>query len=180
MVKTPELSDEQKLAELERQKKQEEWQREQEKKSPYRANWAQYNLEHTMELMSLTAKAPKARMILDFLTQQMDTQNAVICSYRVLEEVIGVSSETIRKNLKILRDGGFIATFKSGTSNVYAVNDSIYWKSYGKNIWQSKFPANVILSLSEQDKETQQKVMKEKLTAVNMKPEKPTKKKKGA
>ena len=116
----------------------------------------------------LALKYPKARAILDFLVQQMDNHNAVMCSYKVLSEMLDVSSETIRRSIKVLKEKGFIAVFKSGASNVYAVNDDLYWKSYGKNIWQSKFPANVVLSLSEQDKELQQKVMKERLTAVSL------------
>ena len=100
-------------------------------------------------------KHPKAAAIISFLVDQMDNHNAVMCSYKVLEEVLGVSSETIRRNIKILKENGYIAVLKSGTSNVYAVNDSIFWKSWGNNKQYSKFPANIILSLSEQEKDYQ-------------------------
>ena len=167
-IRIPELSDEQKMEELKRQEAAEIAEQERKKKSPYKGNWSQYNLQHTKEMMWLALKHPGARAILDFLVEQMDTQNAVMCSYKVMQEVLGVSSDTVRRSIKVLKEKGFIAVFKSGTSNVYAVNDNLYWKSYGKNIWQSKFPANVVLSLSEQDRDTQQKIMQDKLKSISI------------
>lgn len=124
------------------------------KNSPFN-RWTQYNNEHTKEMMWLALKHPKAHAILLFLVDQMDNFNAVMCSYQVLQEVIDVSAETIRKNIKVLKDNGYIAVLKSGTSNVYAINDSVYWKSWGNKKQYSKFPANVVLALSEQEKEYQ-------------------------
>lgn len=122
-----------------------------EKQSPF-SRWTQYNNEHTKELMWLALKHPKAHAILLFLVDQMDEYNAVMCSYQVLQEILDVSKDTIRLNIKVLKEHGFIAVLKSGTSNVYAINDSVYWKSWGNNKRYSKFPANVVLALSEQDK----------------------------
>jgi len=127
---------------------------ESEKNSPF-SKWTQYNNERTRELMWLTLNYPKAQAILFFLVDQMDNYNAVMCSYQVLQEVLKVSKDTVRKNIKILKDNGFIAILKSGTSNIYAINDSIYWKSWGNNKKYSKFPANIVLSLSEQEKNYQ-------------------------
>lgn len=124
------------------------------KNSPF-SRWTQYNNEHTKEMMWLALKHPKAHAILLFLVDQMDNFNAVMCSYQVLQEVLEVSSETIRKNIKVLKDNGYIAILKSGTSNVYAINDSVYWKSWGNRKKYSKFPANVVLTLSEQEKSYQ-------------------------
>ncbi|GAA6270710.1 hypothetical protein F130042H8_37710 [Enterocloster alcoholdehydrogenati] len=67
-----------------------------------------------------------------------------------------MSYATVARNLKLLRDKGFITILKSGNSNVYAINDSVYWKSWGDKKQYSKFPANVILALSEQDEEYRQ------------------------
>lgn len=127
---------------------------ERDKKSPF-SRWTQFNNEHTKELMWLAIKHPKAHAILYFLIDQMDDYNAVMCSYRVLEEVLCVGHATIARNIKVLKDNGFIAIFKSGTSNVFAVNDKVYWKSWGNNRKYSKFPANVVLALSEQEEDYQ-------------------------
>lgn len=155
----------------ERQKQLEQEEREQQesekrdKNSPF-SRWTQYNNEHTKELMWLTLNHPKAQALLLFLVDQMDNYNAVMCSYQVLQEVLSISKDTVRRNIKILKDNGFIAILKSGTSNVYAVNDSVYWKSWGNKKQYSKFPANVVLALSEQEKNYQLEVKKHKEISV--------------
>ena len=138
------------LNQLEQEEKKEQEKLKREKNSPF-SRWTQYNNEHTKELMWLTLNHPKAHAILLFLVDQMDNYNAIMCSYQVLQEVLDVAKDTVRRNIKILKDNGFIAVLKSGASNVYAINDSIYWKSWGNRKQYSKFPANVVLALSEQD-----------------------------
>lgn len=135
---------------LQAQEKAEADARKRAKNSPF-SRWTQFNNEHTKELMWLALKHPKAHAILYFLVDQMDEYNAVMCSSKVLEEVLGVSRQTVSKNVKLLKENGYIAVLKSGTSNVYAINDTVYWKSWGNNKRYSKFPANVVLTLSEQD-----------------------------
>lgn len=138
---------ERQLAEAEKEKEEA---KRRERQSPF-SRWTQFNNEHTKELMWLAMKHPKAHSILYFLVDQMDEYNAVMCSYKVLEEVLETSKATIQRNLQVLKNSGFIAVLKSGTSNVYAINDKVYWKSWGNNRKYSKFPANVVLALSEQD-----------------------------
>jgi len=120
------------------------------KKSSYQ-KWAQLNLDYTRELMELSMKNGLSHALLYFLVEQMDELNAVMISSKVLEEFTGKSRQTISRALKVLKDKGFIAVFKSGNSNIYAINDKIYWKSYGKNRKFSKFPANIVLTASEQE-----------------------------
>lgn len=145
---------EERMKELQKIEKAEQDTLKRDKNSPF-SRWTQYNNEHTKEMMWLALKHPKAHAILLFLVDQMDNFNAVMCSYQVLQEVLEVSSETIRKNIKVLKNNGYIAILKSGTSNVYAINDSVYWKSWGNKKQYSKFPANVVLALSEQEKNYQ-------------------------
>ena len=80
----------------------------------------------------------------------MDNYNAVMCSHTVIMEVLGVSRQTVSKAITVLKDRGFIAVYKSGTSNVYTINDNVFWKSWGKNRKYCKFPANIVLAESEQ------------------------------
>jgi len=120
------------------------------KKSSYQ-KWAQLNLDYTRELMDLSLKNGLSHALLYFLVEQMDELNAVMVSSKVLEEYTGKSRQTISRALKVLKDKGFIAVYKSGSSNVYSINDKIYWKTYGDKRKFSKFPANVILSASEQE-----------------------------
>ena len=153
------------------EQKSEKKAKKQAQKSTY-TRWTQFNNEHTKELMWLAINEPRANALLFFLVDQMDSYNAVMCSYKVIEEVLGISTPTVTRAIKVLKEKGFIAVLKSGTSNVYAVNDKIYWKSWSNNRKYSKFPANVILALSEQDIAYQQKVMAKKLKEVVV-PEEP-------
>lgn len=139
---------------LREQEKHEEEARRREKNSPF-GRWTQYNNEHTKEMMWLALKHPKAHAILLFLVDQMDNYNAVICSMQVLQEVLGIGRTTASNAIKVLKENGFIAVLKSGTSNVYAINDSVYWKSWSNRKQYSKFPANIVLALSEQEKQYQ-------------------------
>src|SRR5690625_7587873 len=76
-----------------------------------------------------------------------------MCSYKVLQEQFSVSSDTIRRAIKLLREKQYIDVYKSGTSNVYAVNKQIAWNSWGSNFKHGKFSANIILSDNEQEKD---------------------------
>ena len=148
------VSFEERKRQIEIEKKVENELRKREKNSPF-SRWTQFNNEHTKELMLLAIKYPKAHAILYFLVDQMDNYNACICSTIVIQEVLGVSRQTISKNIKILKDLGFLAVFKSGNANVYTVNDKVYWKSWRNNRQYSKFPANIVLAMFEQDEQYQ-------------------------
>jgi len=119
--------------------------------------WTQYSKEHASELISLAIDYPKAHAILIFLVDHMAEYNAVMCSYQALMEVLCISKATVQRNLQVLKDNGFITILKSGTSNVYAINDQPFWKSWGDKLNFAKFPANVILSLSEQEESYQER-----------------------
>ena len=144
-------------SQLDAEKKAEEERQQREQRSPF-GRWTQFNNEHTKELMWLALKHPKAHAILLFLVDQMDNYNAVMCSYQVIQEVLGISRATASAAVRVLRENGFIAVLKSGTSNVYAINDTVYWKSWGNKKQYSKFPANIILSVSEQEQSIQAQI----------------------
>ena len=88
----------------------------------------------------------------------MDHYNAVICSYKVLQEVFGYSRVTISEAIKLLKKYKYIDTKKSGTSNIYMVNKYLYWNSWGTNFAYAEFDAKVIISTSEQDEDTTSEV----------------------
>jgi Trp operon repressor len=125
-----------------------------EKNSPYK-RWAQYNLEHTPRMMELALTNSKAYAILLFLVDQMDEYNAVICSQQTIQELLEISKATVIRGVNTLKNGGFLTVLKSGKSNIYTINDTVYWKSWGKNKRYSKFPANVVITESEQEENTQ-------------------------
>lgn len=153
-LKSSEVSFKQRSEQLVVEDKKKALKEKEERNSPY-IRWTQFNLAHTKEMMWLSLKYPKAQAILYFLVDQMDQYNAVMISYRVIKELLGISQVTVARSIKTLKDKGFITILKSGTNNVYAINDSVYWKSWSNNKKYSRFPANVVISLDEQDIEYQ-------------------------
>ncbi len=124
--------------------------RERAKKSPYK-NFVQVNKDAYKVEDWILAKSPKAYRVFKFLVNNMDNYNAVVCSNKVLQDTFGVSKPTITRAIKLLKDKQYIDIYKSGTSNVYAVNKQIVWNSWGTNYDIAKFGANIVLSASEQE-----------------------------
>lgn len=129
------------------------------KKSPFRI-WTQQNNDKEAQKIRywLMKKSTTAYCIMDFLASKMDHYNAVICSYKVLQEVFGYSRVTISEAIKLLKKYKYIDTKKSGTSNIYMVNKYLYWNSWGTNFAYAEFDAKVIISTSEQDEDTTSEV----------------------
>jgi biotin operon repressor len=136
--------------ELEKMAEAEKEQREREKKSPYR-DWYQFNREYAKEMRWLAKKHPSAQVLLLFLLEKMDRHNALMCSYQVLQEALGMSRQTIANAVKILKTHNFITVLKSGGSNIYVVNKQLAWSSWGTNYSYAEFDARIIVSKSEQE-----------------------------
>lgn len=128
-------------------------------------NTKQNTLQHLMQINSeipaYIAKFykmnPHALDILLFLINHMDGTNAVICSQVLLMDYFGLSRSTVVKCVQDLKEHGLICIAKTGSSNVYYLNDDLEWTSYDTNHKHCKFLANVILSYSEQEKTNYQK-----------------------
>lgn len=144
------LSFEERKNQLEEQDKREKEARERAKKSPF-DNFVQVNKDYYKAEDWLMAKSPIAYRIFKFLINNMDNYNAVICSYQVLIETFDISQVTVARAIKLLKEKKYIEVYKTGTSNVYAVNKNIVWQSWGTNYDKAKFGANIILSESEQE-----------------------------
>lgn len=115
-------------------------------------DYAQLNLKHIEYLISLNRLNPNALSIFLFILKNMDCYNALVCSQAMLMEYFSLSRSTINRCIADLKKHGFIYITKTGSSNVYLANDNLVWKSPEPSINCCKFPANVILSLSEQDR----------------------------
>lgn len=133
--------------------------------SPF-ARFYQVNKDKSEYLRSCLKENPKALEILFFIFDHMDNYNALICSYTVFQEAIGASRPTVARCIKYLREHGFIYVYKSGISNVYVANKELVWNSWGNNIKYCEFPANVLLSSSEQEK--QLNVIQKKVNTLSL------------
>lgn len=154
----------------EEQKLEEEYQQRQ-KNSPYQ-RWIQMNKDAWKAEDWLMGKSPIAYRILRFLMTNMDSYNAVMCSYQVMQEQFKVSKTTITRAIRLLKEKQYIDVYKSGTSNIYAINKQIAWNSWGNNFKYGKFGANIILSESEQEQQTQKKIKAERHKEVKLKDDK--------
>ena len=145
----------------------------QKKNSPF-AHWLQVNnSDDAYKAESwLMRKSPIGYMILRFLAKEMDNYNAIICSFKVMEEALGYSRAALSKAISILKEHHYIDVKKSGTSNVYLINKELYWKSWGTNYKYAEFGTKIIISESEQETEGKEKikstVKSTKMTSLNI------------
>lgn len=151
------------LAEMDR-RDQEELRRE--RKSPF-SSFYQVNKDNSEYLRSCLKENPKALELLFFIFDHMDKYNAVVCSYKVFQEALGIGQATVARSVKYLKDNGFLYIYKSGTSNVYVANKNLVWNSWGNNQEYCEFPANIVLSKSEQEERT--KVLDKRMQTVTLK-----------
>ena len=150
-------TDEERLHRLKREEETEKKKAEIEKHSPYK-KFIQFNDNMYKEEAWLMRKNPVAYQVLRFLTHNMDNYNALICSYKVLEEALSYSTATITRAIRLLKEHKYIEVAKSGTTNIYFINKNLYWKSYGTNYKFAEFGAKIIITSTEQDKATQAEI----------------------
>lgn len=132
--------------ELEKQSQKEEEEREKAKRNN---NFVMMYREHMPELRWLMKTSGIASSILNFIMEHMDNMNALICSYTVFEDYFEISSSTVKRAIKLLKDSGFIDILKSGTSNVYIVNNNVAWSSWQNQKKYCKFEGKVLVSATE-------------------------------
>ena len=174
---TPEVSPVARMAEIKNQEIADLIEHYEKRKSPF-TKWTQLNNDEEAQAARywLMKQSSDAYCIMDFLASKMDNYNAVICSYRVMQEVFGYSQATIARAIKLLKEHKYIDVKKSGTSNIYMLNKHLYWNSWGTNYIYAEFDAKVIIAASEQDKDTQAQIKTEiqKRQEVVVKQKQPT------
>lgn len=158
----PEINPVARMAEIKNQEIADLIEHYEKRKSPF-TKWTQQNNDEEAQAARywLMKQSSDAYCIMDFLASKMDNYNAVICSYRVMQEVFGYSQATIARAIKLLKEHKYIDVKKSGTSNIYMLNKHLYWNSWGTNYIYAEFDAKVIIAASEQDKETQAQIKTE-------------------
>lgn len=145
-----EVSFEQRARDLKAQEEQEQEELKRQRKSPF-SRFYQINKDNSEYLRSCLKENPKALEVLFFIFDHMDKYNAVVCSYKVFQEALGISAKTVQRSIAYLKKHGFLYVYKTGTSNVYVANKDLVWNSWGNNVEYCEFPANIILSASEQE-----------------------------
>ena len=84
------------------------------------------------------------------------TTNAVVCSYKTLQEVTGYSRPSVARAIKLLKDERWIDSVRIGSATAYAVNEKIAWQAARNQRKYAVFSATVVASESEQGKNYKQ------------------------
>lgn len=84
------------------------------------------------------------------------TTNAVVCSYKTLQEVTGYSRPSVARAIKLLKDERWIDSVRIGSATAYAVNEKIAWQAARNQRKYAVFSATVVASESEQGKDYKQ------------------------
>lgn len=158
-----EVSFKQRARDLQAMEQAEEEMEKAKRKSPFQ-RFYQVNKDKSEYLRSCLNENPKALEMLLFIFDHMDKYNAVVCSYKVFQEALNMSHRTVARSIKYLKDKGFLYVYKTGTSNVYVANNELVWNSWGNNMQYCEFPANVLLSKTEQEERV--RVHEKRVTSV--------------
>ncbi|MBE0422194.1 plasmid replication initiation protein [Pseudoalteromonas distincta] len=129
-----------------------------EKNSDGNYNFVQLSRTYLKDMRVLARKSPLGHEILYYLVENMGrTTNAVVVSYRTLEEVTSTSRSSVARAVKILRDDNWMETVKVGSATAYCVNARAFWQA-GRNQKQyAIFSATVVASSEEQGDDFREK-----------------------
>lgn len=119
-------------------------------KNPYHV---QMYKKHLPTVRMLVKTNPIAGEIFLFFIENMDGTNALVVSYKVLQEITGKSERSVARAVKVLKDKKLVKILKSGNMNVYCVNAEIVWQKAREDIKHAKFRANVYLTKTEQSQD---------------------------
>lgn len=129
-------------------------------------NFVQLSKSYLKAMRKLARKNPLAHEILYYFVEHMGrTTNAIVCSYKTLCEITGVSRPTVARAVKVLKDDNWIDAVKIGNATAYCVNERAFWQAGRNQRKYAIFSATVIASESEQDSDFREK-SKEKLTHI--------------
>lgn len=101
----------------------------------------------------LAVKSPAAGALLHVLVANVGEQNAIVASHKVLATLMGSSTSTVKRALKILEGGNWIEIVQvgaNGTVNAYVLNSRVAWTEGRDRIRYSRLQAEVLVSEDEQ------------------------------
>lgn len=105
---------------------------------------------------ALGVKHPAASALLHLLAANVGENNAVVASQKVLAKLMGSSTSTVKRALKVLEEGNWIEVAQigqSGTVNAYVVNSRVAWTEARDQLRYARLKADVLLASNEQPKE---------------------------
>lgn len=121
------------------------------------ANFVQLDKSVLKQWRMLVRQNPVAVEIMYFFIEKMGYDNAVVCSYKVLEEITNTSRSTVARSIKALKEGRWIESVRIGSALAYVINERVVWQTHANKRQYAIFRATVIAAKSEQKKDAEKK-----------------------
>lgn len=116
-------------------------------------NFVQFYKDSLDFVIEATRENPTALRVFFWLVQHMDNRNALVISQQALAEVLDLGRTTIHVCTVYLKEKKALTVFKSGNTNVYALNSQIVWQDSAEAKKYAHFDAKVYLSEKEQEED---------------------------
>ncbi|WP_439847227.1 hypothetical protein, partial [Enterococcus faecium] len=94
---------------------------------PKNMDFVQVSRAELRAIADLGAKSALALDLLMVLAQSMDKQNAVMISFKAMQQILGKSRPTLDRAVRLLREDNWIQVVKVGTANAYVLNSAVFW-----------------------------------------------------
>lgn len=114
-------------------------------------NFVQFYTKNILLIAEMNKENSTAVNILLWIIRHMDNRNALVVSQQAIAEATSLHRVTVAKAVKYLQEKKVIGIFKSGSTNIYAVNRHIAWKTGAEKKKYALFDANVYIAESEQE-----------------------------
>lgn len=120
---------------------------------PKNMDFVQVSRAELRAIADLGAKSYLALDLLMVLAQSMSKQNAVMISFKAMQQILGKSRPTLDRAVRLLREDKWIQVVKVGTANTYVLNSAVFWTDRGDKRHMANFGAQIVTTLGEQDKD---------------------------
>ncbi|HDT6013296.1 TPA: plasmid replication initiation protein [Raoultella ornithinolytica] len=118
---------------------------------PKNMDFVQVSRADLRAIAELGAKSSLALDLLMILAQTMDKQNAVMISFKAMQDILGKSRPTLDRAVRLLKEDNWIQVIKVGTANAYILNNAVFWTDRGDKRPLTQFNARVVTTLAEQE-----------------------------
>ena len=129
------------------------------KRLPKNMDFVQVSRADMRAIAELGAKNSIALKLLMTFAQTMDRQNAVMISFKAMEEIMGKSRPTLDRAIRLLKEDNWLQVVKVGTANAYVLNSAVFWTDSNDKRSMTNFTARIVTTLNEQDMDLRKTVM---------------------
>lgn len=100
------------------------------------------------ELARLVDQAPGAMKLLMVIGKRMGRTNALVASQGTLGKLAGMSESSVKRSIKVLKEGRWLTTLRVGSATAYVVNANVLWTSVA-TLKVAAFAATVVTTSEE-------------------------------